>query len=127
MKADLHITILRIGLGVTFVWIGYFILQDPVGWAGFIKPWARDLLIFPPEKVMQINAIYDIAVGLLLIGAYKKWMVFWGGILAALHMAAVLTTAGVDPITVRDIAILAGALTLVVWARVPSMEQRKVE
>lgn len=127
MKGELHITILRIGLGVTFVWIGFFILQDPIGWAGFIKPWARELLIFPPEKVMQMNAVYDIVVGLLLIGAYKKWMVFTGGILAALHMATVLITAGVDPVTVRDIAILAGALTLIVWARMSRMEPRKVE
>jgi len=116
MTEDRHIAVLKIGLGITFIWIGYFILQDPAGWAGFIKPWAKDLLILDPIDVMKFNAVYDILVGALLIVAYKRWMIWLGGLLAALHMIAVLVTAGVDPITVRDIAVLSGALSLCVWA-----------
>jgi len=64
-KLSFHI--LRVGLGITFLWIGFMIFKDPVSWEGFIKPWVKNLLPVPAEKIMFNTAILDIAVGAFLI------------------------------------------------------------
>jgi len=40
-KASFHI--LRIGLAVTFLWIGVLILRNPEAWGGYMRPWAAGL------------------------------------------------------------------------------------
>ncbi|MBI2039228.1 MAG: hypothetical protein HYT22_03050 [Candidatus Niyogibacteria bacterium] len=103
--------IVRVGLGITFLWVGVLIFQDPVGWGGFVLPWVRDLLPVPVEQAMLGTAVFDIAVGgLLLVGVW----VWWAAILATIHLASVLTVAGIDPITVRDIGLLAASFALAV-------------
>lgn len=108
--------ILRVGLAITFLWIGVIILDDPVAWAGFVPQWVRELLFLPVGQAMIGNAIFDIVIGLLLLLSTNKWMTWVGSLLASFHMITVLAVAGIDPVTVRDIAILAGALSLLSWS-----------
>ena len=103
--------VLRVGMAITFLWVGVLILQDPAAWTGFIKPWVADLLITTPEKTMIGTAIFDIAVGFLLL---IDFWTFWASFFAALHLALVLLVSGIDAITVRDIGLLAGALAMAV-------------
>ena len=103
--------VLRVGLAITFLWIGVLIFQDPVGWAGFIRPWAADILLASPEKVIIATAVLDILIGFLLL---VDFLTFWASLLASLHLVAVLAVSGIDAITVRDIGLLAGALALVI-------------
>ena len=103
--------IVRVGLAITFLWVGVLIFQDPVGWGSFIMPWAQKFLIASPAQTMIITAIFDIVVGgLLLVGVW----VWAASVLAAVHLAIVLAVAGIDPITVRDIGLLAASVTLAV-------------
>ena len=117
--------ILRVGIAVTFLWIGILILQDPIAWSGFIRPWVRELLILPVEQTMQFNAVYDLIVGALLLFSVRPWMTWLGALLASVHMIAVLTVAGIDPVTVRDIAVLAGSLSLLSWSWPATLWPRK--
>jgi len=117
--------ILRVGIGITFLWIGVLILQDPIAWSGFIRPWVRDFLILPVEQTMQLTGVYDLVVGALLIFSVRRWMVWLGALLGSAHMIVVLAVAGIDPVTVRDIAVLAGALSLLSWAWPSSVWPRK--
>ena len=103
--------VLRVGMAITFLWVGILILQSPEAWAGFIKPWVADLLITTPEKTMIGTAIFDIVVGFLLL---IDFWAFWTSVLAVIHLFLVLIVSGIDAITVRDIGLLAGALALVV-------------
>ena len=118
--------ILRVGIAITFLWIGVLILQDPVSWGGFIKPWMRELLILPVEQTMILNGWFDIAIGALLLARWNKWMTFIGAKLASLHMVTVLAVAGIDPVTVRDIAILSGSLALMSWSYPKRVERSTI-
>ena len=115
--------VLRVGLAITFLWIGVLIFQDPVGWAGFIRPWAADILLASPEKVIIATAVLDILIGFLLL---VDFLTFWASLLASLHLVAVLAVSGIDAITVRDIGLLAGALALVIFLWPPKKGTRLV-
>ncbi|OGZ28587.1 MAG: hypothetical protein A2931_01620 [Candidatus Niyogibacteria bacterium RIFCSPLOWO2_01_FULL_45_48] len=103
--------VLRVGMAITFLWVGVLIFQSPEAWTGFIKPWVADILITTPEKAMIGTAIFDIIVGFLLL---IDFWTFWASFFAALHLALVLLVSGIDAITVRDIGLLAGALAMAV-------------
>lgn len=104
-------TILRIGLGVTFIWIGIMIWQDPLGWGGFIKPWALSLMVGSLEQTMKVTAVGDIVIGLWLLVGWKTWL---PSALALLHLLVVVITSGINSFTVRDIGLMGAALALVI-------------
>lgn len=106
-KTSFHI--LRVGLAITFLWIGVLIFKQPEAWGGYLQPWAAGLLPVPIEQAMMGTAVLDIAIGALLLVESFVWLATLAG---ALHIAIVLVTSGITDITVRDIAILAGALAL---------------
>ena len=108
-KASFHI--LRVGLAITFLWIGVLILKEPKLWGGYIQPWAQNLLVLPLEKAMIFTAILDIVVGVLLL---VDFLTFYASILAAFHLIIVLVVSGINAITIRDIGLLAAAISLVV-------------
>ena len=91
------------------MWIGILILKDPVGWSGYMQPWARDLLVLPVEITMMLAGIFDVILGVLFL---LNLFVRWAGFLAALHVAGVLATSGFNEATIRDIGILGGSLAL---------------
>jgi uncharacterized membrane protein YphA (DoxX/SURF4 family) len=103
--------ILRVGMGITFLWIGLLILRDPLGWGGYLMPWASAILvkIMPIQHAMIETAILDILIGIFLI--IDRW-VWVAAALAAGHMIIVLATTGINDVTVRDIAILTAGLAL---------------
>ncbi len=106
-SAPFHI--LRVGLAITFLWIGVLILQNPEAWGGYLNPWAARLLPFSLETTMIGTAIFDIVVGFLLLTNY---FTFWASAVASLHLIIVMTVSGINPITIRDLGLLAGALAL---------------
>lgn len=106
-KAGFHI--LRVGLGVTFLWIGVLIFKQPEAWGGYLQPWAAGLLPVPLSQVMIGTAILDIIIGFLFLVDTFTWL---AALLAIFHLIIVLTVSGITDITVRDIAILAAALAV---------------
>lgn len=115
MRNQQALHVLRVGLGITFLWIGVLIFRDPQFWSGFIQPWAADLIPVPLESAMISTAILDVLIGLLLLVDVLTWV---AALVATIHLAVVLITVGIDVVTVRDIGLLAGTLALA-WARAP--------
>lgn len=101
--------ILRLGLAITFIWIGVMILQDPIAWAGYIQPWALKFIPGSLSLNMQITGIMDVAVGLLLLVNSTVWI---GALFGAVHLVVVLITSGITEITVRDIGLLFASVAL---------------
>lgn len=101
--------ILRVGLAITFIWIGILILKEPLAWGGMIQPWALEFMFMPLEQAMIATAILDIAVGIFLLLGVWIWV---ASLLGFLHLAIVLATVGIDAITVRDIGLIAGLVAL---------------
>ncbi len=112
--------ILRVGMAVTFLWIGLLVLKAPEAWGGYIQPWALELLPVPVASLMIGTAVFDLAIGFLLLVNVGTWIV---SLFAAVHLAVVLTVGGINAVTVRDIGLLAGALALFIEA-VPAKWQR---
>ena len=101
--------ILRVGVAVTFLWIGLLIFKDPVSWTGYIGDWAQDLMVLDAVAVMTLTGIFDMIIGLWLLLDYKVWI---PASLATLHLASVIVVSGINSITVRDIGLLAASLAL---------------
>ena len=108
-KISFHI--LRIGLAVTFLWIGVLILRNPEAWGGYMRPWAAGLLPVPVTQVMIGTAILDIVIGVFLLINFLPRLT---AIVGAIHLAVILIVSGITDITVRDIGLLAGMLALVI-------------
>lgn len=110
-KTAFHIV--RVGLGITFVWIGILIIKDPQSWGGYLQPWAVRLLPAGIEQIMVGTAIFDIAVGVLLLIDSFTWV---AALLGALHLTSVLAVSGITDITIRDIGLLAAAAAVMIDA-----------
>lgn len=108
-KIPLHI--LRLGLGITFLWISLMIFQNPEAWSGYIKPWVANLLLLPINQVMIGNAFLDMIIGLLLLCNFFTWQ---AATLGTIHLVGVLVVSGITDITVRDIGLLAASLALMI-------------
>jgi uncharacterized membrane protein YphA (DoxX/SURF4 family) len=106
-KVSFHI--LRVGLAITFIWIGVLIFRTPEAWGGYLQPWAVKLLPIPLKQALIGTAFLDIAVGVLLLTNFVVWLAALAG---AIHIIIVLTVSGITDITVRDIAIFAAAIAL---------------
>ena len=105
---------LRLGLAITFVWIGVLILRSPDSWAGYIQPWALKLLPWPAHEAMLITGALDCLLGILLLLNISTRLAAFVG---AIHMAMILITSGVNDITVRDFGLLGALLALSVMPR----------
>lgn len=101
--------VLRIGTAITFFGVGVFIIKDPEAWLGYIKPWALAISPFSPKTAVLLAGVFDILVSFLLFFNYAGRL---AAFFASLHLIVVLLVSGVNPVTVRDIAILAGTAAL---------------
>lgn len=108
--------IIRVGLGITFLWIGVLIFKHPEAWGQALQPWAAGLLPIDLRTAMMQTAIFDIVVGFFLLVEFKP---AFFSFLALLHLATVITVVGITGITARDIGLAAMALALTIhyWPR----------
>jgi|SRR3990167_5927856 len=102
---------LRVGLAITFLWIGILILKQPEIWSGYLQPWAAGLLPIPITQAMLGTAILDIIIGAFLLVDFLPWLAASAG---AVHLVIVLTVSGITDITARDIGLLAAMLALMI-------------
>jgi len=122
--ASFHI--LRVGVAITFLWIGILIFREPEAWGLYLHPWAANLLPLPLKEAMIGTALLDIAIGALLLIDTLTWL---AALLGAFHLVIVLTVSGINAITVRDMGLLAATIALAISAwpssvRSPSASQQ---
>lgn len=106
-KTSFHI--LRVGMAITFLWIGVLIFKQPEAWGGYLQPWAAGLLPIPITQAMIGTAFLDVLVGALFLIDSFVWV---AALIGAVHLIIVLTVSGITDITVRDIGILAAIIAL---------------
>ena len=108
-KTSFHF--LRVGLAITFMWIGVLIFKNPEAWGGYLQPWAAGLLPIPIDQAMIGTAILDITIGAFLLFDFLPWL---AAFLGAVHLIIVFSGKGISEITVRDIGLLVAALALMI-------------
>ncbi len=114
--------ILRVGMSITFLWIGVLIFREPEFWGGFLQPWAAGLLPVPIEQAMISTAVLDILVGLFLLIDVGTWV---AALIGTIHILIVLVTSGIDAVTVRDLGLLGGTISLF-WSGLPPAIKEKL-
>jgi len=114
--------VLRVGIAITFLWIGVLIFREPEIWGLYIQPWAADLLPVSLKEVMIGTAILDVVIGLFLLVDVLVWL---AALLGVSHLSIVLITSGINAITVRDLGLLAATLALVAQAWPDSLNFQK--
>lgn len=102
--------VLRVGLGLTFMWIGIDILRHPEMWLGYVP--TNLPLGMTREFGLRLNGVFDVGLGLLMV--IRMFPKIVAG-LAAIHLAGVLVSYGVDAVTIRDVGLLGSALALFFW------------
>ena len=115
-KSSFHI--LRVGIAITFLWIGILIFREPELWGSFLQPWALGLMIIPLKQAMIATAVLDIAIGFFLLIDYFVWL---AALFGSIHLIIVIVVSGINAVTVRDIGLLAATLALFM----SSLPQRK--
>jgi len=108
-KASFHF--LRVGLAITFLWIGVLIFKNPEAWGGYLQPWAAGLLPIPLAQAMIGTAVLDITIGAFLLFDFLSWLAAFVG---AIHLVIVLTVSGITDITVRDIGLLVATTAIMI-------------
>lgn len=102
--------LLRLGLGITFLWIGIDILRHPDAWIGYLPqniPFGVSR-----ELALQINGVVDAAIGVLfIINRFPRLT----ALVATGHLAGILIFYGVDAVTIRDVGLFGTALALLFW------------
>ncbi|MCC6643374.1 DoxX family membrane protein [Candidatus Peregrinibacteria bacterium] len=101
--------ILRVGLGITFLWIGILILQNPALWFSSMLPWAQNAFGQFQHPIMYAVAGLDLLVGLLLLVDAFLWLVALIGII---HLITALVASGINATTVHDLALIAALMTI---------------
>lgn len=104
--------ILRVGIAITFLWIGILVFQEPEAWGLYLQSWAVDILPISLKQAMISAALLDILVGLFLLINVFTWV---AAFLGAVHLIIVLITTGINGVTVRDIGLLAAIISIMVF------------
>lgn len=112
MENKLSFLILRIGLGITFLWIGILILKDPVSWGAMVSLKIQSLFPVPIKTIMVNTAILDIIIGIFLIISFIPFLTWLAATIGTLHLILVLIASGIDAVTVRDIGLIGGTIAM---------------
>ena len=105
--------IIRIGLAVVFIWFGIDKLIAPINWFGYV-PSFIDALPISIRDFVLINGLFEIILGLMLL--WPRSVRIAADIIAA-FLVAVLVFQGFNEVTIRDLGLIAMALSLIVWKK----------
>lgn len=109
--------VLRLGLGLTYLYSGFQLFSQPGLWRSFLPIWYANFIdgILPVETYLRLQGVTEVVMGLLFLAWFSGG---WGVRIAAaymvLEMAFILAFTGIDLITFRDIGLLAAALALLI-------------
>ena len=102
--------ILRLGIGIVFLFFGVDKFIHPEVWINWVSPRLLYYFPFPQEVFIYLDGGLEAIIGVMLIlGFYTR--IF--ALIASLLIVGILATVGITDVTLRDVAILAGALSLV--------------
>ena len=108
---------LRLGLGLMYLYSGYDLMVKPMHWYGFVPRWFSQAVgpLISVEGYLRLQGLGELVIGLLFIAWFlgRSWVRF-ASVLAVAEMAMILLFVGIDPITFRDIGLLGAAVALLV-------------
>ncbi len=107
--------LLRIGLGLMYVYSGVSLIRHPYDWQGFLPPWFGELVsrFLPLETYLALQGTGELVMAAIFLLPFMPLIaVRVAAIAAALEFAGILLLTGLDLITFRDIGLLGAAFGL---------------
>jgi uncharacterized membrane protein YphA (DoxX/SURF4 family) len=102
------LSILRISLGIVFIYFGWTSIVTPQMWAGFVPAWTH--MFLPALTLVQLHGISEVAFGLLLIMGIQTRVVAFFLFFDLLH---ILTLLDFGPVWMRDLGLTGAMLSLI--------------
>ncbi len=114
--------VIRVGLGLTFLYASLHMFMDPVAWLPFIPHWVGSII--NPQTFLIIHSTFELIFAVLLL-----WGTFLPAVslLAFLDFVSILIFYGVDDLTFRDFGLAMAALALfaLVYDCTPKKDESK--
>ena len=102
--------VLRIGLGLVFIWFGYSGLTNTAMWVNLVPAWT--LSIAPAATLVKLHGAFELIGGLLLCaGLWTRWV---SGLLL-LDLLNTITLLPYGPIMVRDVGLAISLLSVYLY------------
>ena len=106
-KAELDVLILRVGLGLVFLYAGTASLESPTNWVGFVPDFVG--WVVPKETFLTAHSFFELALGVGLVAGLWTPVL---SMLAFLSLFSILIFFGIDEVTFRDFGLAVMALAL---------------
>ncbi|MDD4319549.1 MAG: hypothetical protein PHW10_04480 [Candidatus Peribacteraceae bacterium] len=103
--------VLRVGLGITFLWMGALVLLHPSVWANVIQPWARIGLGVPLRPLITAAGVIDLIAGASFLLNLWTWV---PALLVSLKLLLLLVMTGVTDATVAMVGLFFSSLAVFV-------------
>ena len=107
MLKDYGTLILRLGLGIVFLWFGITSLLEPQTWTSLVPTWSP----ISQTTSVTIMAIFQLIFSILLIiGLFTRLT----AILLALSLIPIILSLGYNDVAIRDFGLFTATLSLAV-------------
>lgn len=115
-SSRLSYLILRLGLAAVFLWFGIDKMTHPEYWFNaWVVPWVRsfiDTVGLSGNQFVYLNGVFEILVGVSLVtNVLQRFF----SLLAALFLISIFVFIGFNEVTVRDIGLLGGFISVLFW------------
>lgn len=101
--------LLRLGMGVVFLFFSYYQFNDPSLWTGIVPK--EITAIFAGNAIMLVlmNAWFELVAGICLLIGFQVRTV---ALLLALHLFGIASTIGISPLGIRDFGLSVATLSI---------------
>lgn len=109
--------ILRLSIGIVFLYFGWTSLVTPMMWSSYVPEWTTAMI--GAETLVRLHGIMEIALGILLVAGIFTRVVALVLFLDLLH---ILTLLDFGPVWMRDLG-LAGAVLSIILMPIKNKEE----
>lgn len=104
--------ILRIGIGVVFLWFGIDKFVHVSNWTGWVPQWMEAFIPMSLTNFMYVQGVIESVVGLLLIIGYQMRLASTVAVITLLGIELAMVGTGQTEMMLRDAGLLAASLSL---------------
>lgn len=120
LKSISPLWILRLSLGLAYLYSGYDLLVHPTGWYWAIRGLPQFIQTIITDSIgldhfLRTQGVGELVIAFALVAWFlPKWALKWASFLVVAQMALILIFVGLSLDTFRDIVILGAGLALFV-------------
>lgn len=104
---DMPSLVLRIGLGIVFLYFGFTQAINPINWTSYVPEFLTNII--SANSLVLVNGIVEISLGIMmLIGLYVRF----ASIILSLHLFFITFSIGFNPTGIRDLGLAIATLVI---------------